>query len=56
MFSQYWLLALTVGFEHGEPGWLAAAAGTACVSNATEAANSQSKRCFTRQRTGPSGC
>src|SRR5205823_10682054 len=35
--SQYWLIALTVGFEQGAPGWPAAAAGTSGMSSAAPA-------------------
>jgi len=41
MFSQYWLLALTVACEQAAPGW-SAAAGTACASAAAQAHNRHS--------------
>jgi hypothetical protein len=47
MSSQYWLIPLTVEFEHGPPGGLAAAAGIAIMSSATAPVDKQSNTFLT---------
>jgi hypothetical protein len=56
MFSQYWLTALTVGFEQGAPGWLDAAADTSGASSTAAATSRQSSACLPLSNTAWAGC
>jgi hypothetical protein len=56
MSSQYWFCALTVAFEQGLPGCVAAAAGTAPTSTAPAASARQSSAFRVLINTAPGAC